>query len=160
MVRAPVQYFRVQIGARVIDEPAVLCEKFQHVIEEADAGRDLIASATFDGQPRANLRFLRMALNGSRSHGITTRSIWLMSSRIATAFSALRTSTSSLYRGLDGAAIPMNGAFASRAQRASSTVSPMYQCCAGRHSSQILSNPSGAGLGRVTSSAPTMGANS
>src|SRR5260370_2040136 len=147
---------QVTRGLELQIEATVLRKKFKHVIEEADARRDFIAPATLDGEAAANLRFFGVALDGSGSHGITTRSIWLMSSRIATAFSALRTSTSSSYRGFAGAAIPMNGAPASRAQRASSTVSPIYQCRAGRQSSQIFSNPSGAGLGRVTSSAPTM----
>ena len=41
----------------------VLCEQFQHVIEKADAGRDLIGPLAVDGKAAANLRFFRNALD-------------------------------------------------------------------------------------------------
>jgi hypothetical protein len=48
-------------------EGAMLREKLQHVIEEADAGGDLIAAPAFDAQFAADLRFFGIALEFSCS---------------------------------------------------------------------------------------------
>ena len=46
----------------------MLGEQLQHVIEEADAGGDLVPAAAFDLERAANLRFFGVALNGGSSH--------------------------------------------------------------------------------------------
>ena len=47
----------IAFGCELEIEAAVFGEELQHVIEEADAGRNLVASAAFDAEFAADLRF-------------------------------------------------------------------------------------------------------
>ncbi len=49
-------------------EAAVVGEEFEHVVEESDAGGDLIAAFAFDGEGQSDLRFLGDAIDGGFSH--------------------------------------------------------------------------------------------
>ena len=67
----------VQIARRLnlqID-PAVAGEQLEHVIEKADAGRNLVAAAALDREARADLRFFRIAFDKRGSHASSTGSI-------------------------------------------------------------------------------------
>src|SRR5688572_19159924 len=50
-------------GADLQIEPAVTGDQFQHVIEEADAGADVISPASVERQCKLNRRFLRRAID-------------------------------------------------------------------------------------------------
>ena len=62
----------IQIAARseLEIETAVPCEEFQHVVEEADAGRDAVSPAPVEREPDVNVCFGGLAANGrsARSH--------------------------------------------------------------------------------------------
>jgi hypothetical protein len=58
----------IAFGSQLEIEGAVFGEEFKHVIEEADAGRDFVASAAFDAQLAANLSFFGVSLE-SRCSG-------------------------------------------------------------------------------------------
>ena len=49
---------RSPVGLQLQIEAAVLGEQLQHVVEEADAGRDLVAAAAFDLERAARSAFL------------------------------------------------------------------------------------------------------
>ena len=61
-------HIEIALGSQVEIESAVMREEFQHVIEEADAGRDVIASAAIDRKRGANLRLSGIALDDGFSH--------------------------------------------------------------------------------------------
>src|SRR5581483_5392836 len=50
---------------------AVVRKEFQHVIKDADAGRDFVTSAAFDRETKAYLRFFCIAVDGGFSHRAT-----------------------------------------------------------------------------------------
>ena len=60
-------HIEIAIGFQLEVEAAVLREQLQHVIEEADAGRDLIASAAFDAQFGGDARLFGVAFDFSGS---------------------------------------------------------------------------------------------
>src|SRR5712691_8623823 len=138
---------------------SLLGEQLEHMIEEADAGRDVIPAAAFNLQFAGDLCFFRVALDGSGSHAVRASSSSLISSRTAFAPSEFSSKTSSSRRELVAAAMPMNGTPAAFALRASSTVSPTYHSSAPAESLPMCNKPSGAGLcfATATSSAPTIG---
>jgi hypothetical protein len=55
-------------GLQLQIESAVFRKQLQHVIEKADAGGDVVLSPAVDFQRAADLRFLCVPLNASRSH--------------------------------------------------------------------------------------------
>ena len=58
----------IAFGRELEIEGAVFGEELQHVIEEADAGRDLVPAAALDAEFAADLRFLCVALEFSRAN--------------------------------------------------------------------------------------------
>ena len=54
---------KIAHGFQLQIEAAVLGEELQHVIQEANAGRDFIAAFAFDFERAADLRFFGIALN-------------------------------------------------------------------------------------------------
>src|SRR5581483_9012083 len=58
----------IALGVERQIERAVPREQLQHVIEEADAGADLIPAAAFNRQLQADLRFFGLALNYASAH--------------------------------------------------------------------------------------------
>jgi hypothetical protein len=52
----------------------VLGEQFQHVVEEADAGGDLVFAAAFNAEGAGDLRLFGIALDGGASHEASTSS--------------------------------------------------------------------------------------
>src|SRR6185295_5417626 len=76
-------------------ESAMFGEQLEHVVEEADPGRDFVSAAAFNAEPPANLRLFGIALDGRRSHAFNTVSNWLMSSSTAMASCCLSTRTRS-----------------------------------------------------------------
>src|SRR5262249_42008740 len=145
---------QVALGAQLQIETAVFGKQLQHVVEEADARRNLVLAAPLDPECAGDARLLGVALEGRPSHDGSTSCSWLMSPMMARACCSRKSAINSECRGLSGAATPMNGTPADRAQRASSTVSPMYHipqspCCA-----RIFNRPSGAGFRLTTSCRP------
>ena len=57
-------HVQIAFGDQLQIEAAVLGEQLQHVIEEADAGGDLVRAAPFDREAAADLRFFGVALDG------------------------------------------------------------------------------------------------
>src|SRR5437016_308473 len=139
-------HVQVAGGFELQVEAAVPGEQLQHVIEEADAGRDAVLSAAFNFELAGDLRLLGITLHDGGSHRASASSSWLISSRTARAPSSLSSAQSSSRRALAGAAMPMKGTPAALALRASSTVSPMYQSWAWGAILPMCNNPSGAGL--------------
>jgi hypothetical protein len=62
----------ISIGVERQIETAVLGEKLEHVIEKANAGRNLVPAPAFNDEPAADLRFFRVALDRGASHALTT----------------------------------------------------------------------------------------
>src|ERR1044071_4384985 len=58
-------------GSELQIECTVIGKQFQHVIEEADAGRDFVSAFSFNREPNENLGFFRDAINGGFSHRAT-----------------------------------------------------------------------------------------
>ena len=58
----------IAVGVKLQIEAAVLGEQLQHVIEEADAGGDVVAAAAFDLERAADLGLFGVALDGGGSH--------------------------------------------------------------------------------------------
>ena len=67
-------HVEVAFGVELEIEPAVLREKLQHVIEEANAGRNLVAAAAFDLQTARDARLFRVSLDRCPSHSVKTSS--------------------------------------------------------------------------------------
>ena len=67
-------HVEIAIGVELQVEAAVLGEELQHVIQEADAGGDLVAAAAFDFERAADSRLLGVALDGGGSHAVKTSS--------------------------------------------------------------------------------------
>jgi uncharacterized 2Fe-2S/4Fe-4S cluster protein (DUF4445 family) len=67
-------HVQVAFGVELQIEAAMLGEQLQHVIEEADAGGDLVAAAAFDLERAADLRLFGVALDGGSSHQTSTLS--------------------------------------------------------------------------------------
>ena len=59
-------HVQIAIGVEGEVEAAMFGEELEHVIEEADAGGDLVAAAAFDPERAADAGFLRIALRGWR----------------------------------------------------------------------------------------------
>src|SRR6266545_1814506 len=77
-------------------EAAVAGEQLQHVVEEADAGVDLVAALALDAEGAVNAGFARVALDGGASHAASrARPRRLISSMTARACSAWSRATSS-----------------------------------------------------------------
>jgi hypothetical protein len=57
----------IAFGGEFEIEAAMLCEKLEHVVEEADAGRDLVGAFAFEAKFAADLGFFRVALQLSCS---------------------------------------------------------------------------------------------
>src|ERR1035441_2842862 len=77
-------------------EAAVLGEQLQHMVEEANAGGDVIASAAFDFQGAADACLFGIALDGGGSHAANTSGRTLMSSMMAQAPSCWKRKTRSM----------------------------------------------------------------
>ena len=61
-------HIQIAVGVQLQIKAAMLGEQLQHVIEETNAGRDLVSAAPFDRQAAADLRFFGVALDGGLSH--------------------------------------------------------------------------------------------
>src|ERR1700733_4671577 len=96
-------YVEVSIGFDFEVEASVFGEEFQHVVEEADAGRYFVAALAFDGQGSGDPGFFGASLDGGFSHRAVTPSSSLMSAITATAPSALKRANSSSRRRPAGA---------------------------------------------------------
>src|ERR1019366_1495893 len=77
-------------------ESAVFGEQLQHMVEEANAGGDVIASAAIDFQGAADACLFGVALNGSSSHAAKTSGRTLMSSMMAQGPSSWKRKTRSM----------------------------------------------------------------
>ena len=64
----------IALGLEREIETAMLREKLEHVIEESNTGRDIVASTPFDLESRVNLRLLRVAHDLCRPHERTVSS--------------------------------------------------------------------------------------
>ena len=60
-------HVEIAVGLQRQVEAAVLGEQLQHVVEEADAGRDVVPAAAFDLQRAADAGLFRVALDGGFS---------------------------------------------------------------------------------------------
>ena len=76
-------HVEIAVGLEREVEAAVFGEQLQHVIEEADAGGDVVAAAAFDLQRAGDPRLFGVALDGGGSHAAKTSCRKLMSSRMA-----------------------------------------------------------------------------
>src|SRR5581483_9221376 len=52
----------------LVDIEITICEKLEHVIEKAYAGRDFVLAAAFDGELQVNLSLFGDTINGGLSH--------------------------------------------------------------------------------------------
>src|ERR1035437_9933270 len=93
-------HVEIALGLQGEVEAAVLGEQLQHVVEEANAGRDVIASAALDFQGAGDACLFGIALNGGGSHAAGTHAAktsgrTLMSSMMAQAPSSWKRKTRS-----------------------------------------------------------------
>ena len=65
-------YLQIAVGLQLKIKRAVPREQFQHMIEESNAGRDLIIAVPLDHEPSTNLRFRRFPID--RGQRFITRS--------------------------------------------------------------------------------------
>ena len=87
----------IAIGFELEVEAAVFGEELQHVVEEADAGGDLVAAAAFDVERAGDLRFFGVSVQrgGAEARRFRGGGSWrtssssLMSSRMAKALFGL-----------------------------------------------------------------------
>ena len=130
----------------------MLREKLEHLVEEADTGRDLVNAAPLDSESARNPRLFRVAFDRRGSHAFHHRFKRIDVVQNGDSFLRPEKRDQLMMSRAGGRrdANERNAGF-SRA-RASSTVSPIYQRRAALEPLQILSRPSGSGLGRVTSS--------
>src|ERR1019366_6013600 len=94
-------HVEIALGLQGEVEAAVLGEQLQHVVEEANAGRDVIASAALDVQGAGDACLFGVALNGGASHAAGTHAAktsgrTLMSSMMAQAPSSWKRKTRSM----------------------------------------------------------------
>ena len=86
----------IAIGFEGEVEASVFGEQLQHVVEETDAGGDVVAAAAFDFQGAGDARFFGVALDVGGSHAANTSGRTLMSSMMAQAPSSWKRKTRSM----------------------------------------------------------------
>src|SRR5271166_5791864 len=65
-------HVEVALRSQLQVERAVARHQLKHVIEEADSAADLGAAAAFDGERNANVGLVRLAVNVSAPHAVTS----------------------------------------------------------------------------------------
>src|ERR1700761_4749742 len=155
----------VQIAARrkLQIECAMFRKQLQHVVQEANPGRNLVTSAPFDAQRARYLSLSRISLDPCFSHlsasaaAFTSASSSFTSASTANAPQSRRMPAISSCLGFCRLDTPMNGTPADCALCASSTVSPRYQTVCSGYACRMSRSPSGAGFGFATHSSVISG---